>query len=269
MTPTKQDPRKSLKSPKSPQSPGEDGFYVNKEGKDDHIFFEPIVKLPEEVDLQTGEEGENVLYSHRAKLYRFVDNEWRERGLGDVKILQHQYSNKCRVVMRREQVLKLCLKHRLLPTMELKTMPNSKDKAWIWHAEDYADGTALHDKLAIKFSSAEIASQFKSVFDAARLGEAIPVIVVEETSSSPTKTPDLSRVQFPEKSSPSAQPKVVFGQASPFHSPFQFTPTGRVVFGGTPGGPGGGSILAQLLQDKPKDGKRHRICCSCKLRIFI
>ncbi len=146
-------------------------------------------------------------------------------------------------------------------------MPNSKDKAWIWHAEDYADGTASHDTLAIKFSSAEIASQFKSVFDAARLGEAIPVIAIEETSKS-TKTTDLSRFQFPvqdEKSSVSPHPKMVLGQANPFASPFQFTQTDRSVFGetppepGEPRSPGGGSILAQLSLDKPKGGQWYTL----------
>ena len=42
----------------------------------------------------TGEEEETVLYSHRAKLFRLVEGEWKERGLGDVKILRHEASDK-------------------------------------------------------------------------------------------------------------------------------------------------------------------------------
>lgn len=38
--------------PKSPQSP-EGDFYVNTEGEDSHIFFEPIVQLPEKVGDET------------------------------------------------------------------------------------------------------------------------------------------------------------------------------------------------------------------------
>jgi len=45
-----------------------------------------------------------VLYSHRAKLFRLVDGEWKERGIGDVKILKHKTSKKIRLLMRREQV---------------------------------------------------------------------------------------------------------------------------------------------------------------------
>ena len=34
--------------------------------------FEPIIPLPDKIDVKTGEEDEEVLFSHRAKLYRFV-----------------------------------------------------------------------------------------------------------------------------------------------------------------------------------------------------
>ena len=60
--------------------------------------------LPPQVELKTGEEDEEPLYCHRAKLFRFTDDQWKERGLGDVKILRHKQTNKCRIVMRREQV---------------------------------------------------------------------------------------------------------------------------------------------------------------------
>lgn len=57
--------------------------------------FEPLVTLPK-VEVKTGEEEETVLYSHRAKLYRYRNGEWRERGLGDVKILRHEANGKLR-----------------------------------------------------------------------------------------------------------------------------------------------------------------------------
>ena len=62
--------------------------------------------LPEKIDVKTGEEDEDILFENRAKLFRFVGGEWKERGLGVLKILQHRDSGRIRLVMRREQVRK-------------------------------------------------------------------------------------------------------------------------------------------------------------------
>ena len=71
--------------------------------------------------MKSGEEDETVLFEHRAKLYRY-DNEWKERGLGDIKILQHNKTKKVRILMRREQVMKICANHLLAPQMTLSMM---------------------------------------------------------------------------------------------------------------------------------------------------
>ena len=61
------------------------------------------------VEERTGEEGEEVKFSCRAKLYIWKDEQWKERGLGNCKILQNNSSFESRIVMRREQVMKVCL----------------------------------------------------------------------------------------------------------------------------------------------------------------
>ena len=50
------------------------------------------------MEVRTGEEEELVLYSHRAKRYRFAKEtaEWKERGLGDIKLLEHRQTHKIR-----------------------------------------------------------------------------------------------------------------------------------------------------------------------------
>ena len=88
------------------------GDAINPEEERD-IHFEPIAKLPDKdkVDLQTGEENETVLFCSRSKLYRF-DSEttkaWKDRGVGDIKILANVAVGRYRIIMRREQVLKVC-----------------------------------------------------------------------------------------------------------------------------------------------------------------
>ena len=53
--------------------------------------FAPVLsELPPEVQVTTGLEEDEEVFSHRAKLYRFAREctppEWKERGLGDIKI---------------------------------------------------------------------------------------------------------------------------------------------------------------------------------------
>lgn len=49
----------------------------------------------------------------RAKLFRFVadSSEWKERGTGDVRLLQAKDTKKVRLVMRRDKTLKVCANH--------------------------------------------------------------------------------------------------------------------------------------------------------------
>ena len=136
-----------------------------------NVYFEPLVHLPDDYEVKTGEEDEEVLYVHRAKLYRFHDGEWKDRGLGDVKLLRHRTTRRTRVLMRREQVLKICLNHQLAPELELKPMAGADGCAWVWHADDFADGSSKHEQFAIRFKAAQDAEEFKSVFDSAKEGK--------------------------------------------------------------------------------------------------
>lgn len=49
-----------------------------------------------QVEVVTGEENETELYGHRAKLFRFMSGEWKERGIGVVKVLEHKDTGKLR-----------------------------------------------------------------------------------------------------------------------------------------------------------------------------
>ncbi|PVD31421.1 hypothetical protein C0Q70_06833 [Pomacea canaliculata] len=78
------------------------------------IHFEPIVKL-NPVEIKTLEENEEVLLKLRAKLFRFDNeadpHEWKERGTGEVKILEHRVTGHVRILMRRDKTLKICANH--------------------------------------------------------------------------------------------------------------------------------------------------------------
>uniref|UniRef100_A0A4W6FHP3 RAN binding protein 2 n=1 Tax=Lates calcarifer TaxID=8187 RepID=A0A4W6FHP3_LATCA len=154
-TPTKTDASNELE---------DDDMYKTEENDD--IQFEPVVQMPEKVDLVTGEEDEQVLYSQRVKLFRFDSStsQWKERGVGILKFLKNNTNGRLRVLMRREQVLKVCANHWITTTMNLKPLAGS-DKAWIWMANDFSDGDAKLEQLAAKFKSPELAEEFKEKFE--------------------------------------------------------------------------------------------------------
>ena len=155
-------------SKSSPTKSGEEENSEEEVVESDDIHFSPIIPLPDKIEVKTGEEEEEVLYSHRAKLFRYDKsvNEWKERGLGDIKLLQHKETGKLRLVMRREQILKLCLNHFVLPNLELKP---KDEKTWMWNAADYSEGEIEPTLFACRFKTSDIANDFKDVIDKSRM----------------------------------------------------------------------------------------------------
>ncbi|KZC14709.1 RANBP2-like and GRIP domain-containing protein 5/6 [Dufourea novaeangliae] len=182
---------------KSPAKSPEDGEISEEEVvESDDIYFSPIIPLPDKIEVKTGEENEEILYSHRAKLFRYDKsvNEWKERGLGDIKLLRHTETRKLRLVMRREQILKLCLNHFVLPDLEFKP---KDEKTWMWTAADYSEGEIEHTLFACRFKTSDIAKNFMEIVDDARTGKDLPVIEfkTETKSEEPTKSSPVQEIE--------------------------------------------------------------------------
>lgn len=43
---------------------------------------------------------------HRVKLFRWRDEQWKERGIGNAKLMRDRAEKRCRFVMRQEKTLK-------------------------------------------------------------------------------------------------------------------------------------------------------------------
>lgn len=57
----------------------------------------------------SGEEGLECIFKQRTKLYRFHDGEekmWKERGIGNLKLMRDRKERKVRVLMRQEKTYK-------------------------------------------------------------------------------------------------------------------------------------------------------------------
>lgn len=151
--------------------------------------WKPAVQLPE-VQVVTGEENCDLIYKGRAKLYRWDSDQWKERGLGDVKLLRSNDSRKVSFVMRQDSTKKVIANFVLEDDPLCSLLPHAgSDKAWLWMAHDFSEGEKRRDKFAIRFGSAELSQAFKSSFDAAKTynhavrtgGEVVLAPVITET----------------------------------------------------------------------------------------
>jgi len=126
----------------------------------------------EEVDVVSGEEEEEVMYSQRGKLFLYGETlldvgsgnkSWKERGIGDIKILKHKEHSRMRVLMRQEKTMKVIVNHALDPRITLE--PNAgSDRSWVWSAFDFAKGELVETVFAIRFADSDIADKFKKIF---------------------------------------------------------------------------------------------------------
>ena len=119
--------------------------------------------------VATGEEHETLIYIKKAKLYRFRDGKWKERGDGYCKFLRSK-DNKIRFIQRQEKTLKVTANFLIAenPLCELKAM-NGKDNAFLWGCVDASDGAPTTEKLGIRLKDAAEATEFKTAWEAAQL----------------------------------------------------------------------------------------------------
>lgn len=106
------------------------------------------------------------MFHHRAKLYRYnnATKEWKERGVGEMKILHHAGHGTYRLLLRREQVHKVVCNFLITPDVEFKPLSTS-DKAWVWAGMNYIDQEPTVEQLAVKFKTLELAQEFKTHID--------------------------------------------------------------------------------------------------------
>lgn len=145
---------------------------ANEDGEDEEAApeeecaaeFKPIVQL-EEVEVSTGEEDEVSLFNAKCKLYRFDNDsgEWKERGVGQAKLLQHKGNERIRFLMREEKTLKIRSNHIVMPGTKIQEHTGS-DKSMVWTCVDYADEVQKTELFCARFASTERAVEFKDAY---------------------------------------------------------------------------------------------------------
>jgi len=158
--------------------------------------YEPVVHL-KPVDVDSGEKEEDAIYKQRCALYRHVratdkdPAQWKERGRGDIRFLQHRTNKIVRVVLREEKTLKLRCNHNIHPKVTLKSNPSS-DRFWGWRTEDWAEDPPTTETFGIRFKTPEIANEFKKKWDECRKINEDAVAARNKASSSATASTKAS-----------------------------------------------------------------------------
>ena len=135
------------------------------------------VDLPKVV-VKSGTEALECIFKMRIKLYRFRDDQWKERGVGNCKLMRDRANKRIRFVMRQEKTLKpvanfigktenLLNLSLVSDICDLTPMANN-EKSFCWSAQDFSEGSMDVSKLAARFQSVEATQQFKAAFNAAR-----------------------------------------------------------------------------------------------------
>ncbi|XP_047974063.1 ran-binding protein 1 homolog c-like [Salvia hispanica] len=167
------------------------------EDEDTGAQIAPIVKL-QEVAVTTGEEDEDVLLDLKAKLYRFDKeaNQWKERGVGMVKLLKHKETSKIRLVMRQNKTLKICANHLVQPTMTVQEHQGN-DKSCVWHAADFSDGELKQETFCIRFASVENCKSFKDKIE--EITESLSKVSVESAEEADAAANLIEKLSVEEK----------------------------------------------------------------------
>ena len=146
---------------------GDNGDYFNPE---EEVKINPSDKCTlAEVKVSTGEEDEDLIFKIRAKLFRFRDGEWKERGTGDLKLLRHNKDKRIRCIVRQDKTLKIVANFIIgkKPLCELKPHQGS-EKMFMFVAYDCSEETPVFEKFVIKLGNAEKAKNFLKNFQDAQ-----------------------------------------------------------------------------------------------------
>ena len=126
-----------------------------------------LVDLPDK-EIKSGEEETDELLNVRAKLYRWRDGQWKERGIGQAKLLKHKLTGKASFILRQDATMKLMAffyvtGKGLCKLQKLQTA----EKSLFWSCVDASEGKPVLEKFCIRLKTNEEFENFQTKFEKA------------------------------------------------------------------------------------------------------
>ena len=129
-----------------------------------------LVDLPE-VEEKSGEENYTELFTSRTKLYRWRKPEWKERGIGNFRIMKHKESTKIIGMLRQEGTKKIMAHFNIVSLAKLCELERLKtsDKTWVWSCFDFSDPESKLEQFCLRFKTKEDFEMFEKVFNESKV----------------------------------------------------------------------------------------------------
>ena len=125
-----------------------------------------LVDLPE-VEEKSGEENYAELFTSRTKLYRWRKPEWKERGIGNFRILKHKKTTKIIGILRQEGTKKIMAHFNIVSIAELCELSRLKtsEKTWLWSCLDFSEEKPQLEQFCLRFKTKEDFESFEKIFN--------------------------------------------------------------------------------------------------------
>ncbi|KAJ7883704.1 RanBP1 domain-containing protein [Mycena olivaceomarginata] len=130
---------------------------------------EPVVRLTEQIDTTAHEDGDDVLlFKMPARLFQFDGDaaEWKERGMGDVRLIAHKESQ-VRLIMKCGKTPEVCVNHIISSDMRLHPIVGS-DRSWAWKVAENFSESSTAAILSVRFANSGGADEFRTAFEQAQ-----------------------------------------------------------------------------------------------------
>ncbi|XP_078601340.1 uncharacterized protein LOC144876218 isoform X1 [Branchiostoma floridae x Branchiostoma japonicum] len=110
---------------------------------------------------------EGIMFQQSAKLFLWDSDctDWKEQGVGDLKILRHNVTGKARVLMWSDGTYSVQANHYITADMTLVADRIGGEDALVWSGIDAADGSRKEAFFAATFSQPNAATVYKKVFE--------------------------------------------------------------------------------------------------------
>jgi hypothetical protein len=122
------------------------------------------------VETKNGEDAYTEVVKVKGKLFRFDEgeNQWKERGDGDAKILRSKENEDRHIfIMRRDGIGKIAAQHNIMKGMKLNPVQNEKSFRWMTLFDFADEEEGAPEMFIIRFKTVDDANKFRDVFNMA------------------------------------------------------------------------------------------------------